>query len=154
MLRRTMRPRAPALLALSALYVLGAMAPPVDAARDRCIGSPNVVQLRGIVGVDSESAAIGQLRLVHGDRSIPFAVVSAQRLTGEPAEGVEVLQRLGPGTPTIRVVGTAKTLAPLLDAKSGTTVDIRGLLDDADRYLQLLEAGAEGASPSPAVDAE
>jgi hypothetical protein len=152
MLRRTMRPRGLALLALAALYAL--MARPADAARGACIGSPNVVQLRGIVGVDSESAAIGQLRLVHGDRSIPFAVVSAQRLTGEPAEGVEVLQRLGPGTPTIRVVGTAKTLAPLLDAKPGTTVDIRGLLDDADRYLQLLEAGEEGASPSPAADAE
>jgi hypothetical protein len=124
-------------------------------AREACIGSPNIVQLRGVVGVDSESAALGQLRLVHGERSIPFAVVSAQRVTGDPAEGVEVLKRLGPGTPRLLVVGAADTLAPLLDAKTGTKVDLRGVLDDADRYFQVLEARAvPEVSPSPAAGSE
>lgn len=144
MLRRPTRTRATLALAL-----LGGLSGLILASPGAAIGSPNVVQLRGVIGVDAESAAIGQLRLVHGDQSIPFAVVSAERVTGAPAEGPEVLQRLGPGTPPIQVVGDPKTLAPLLDAKTGTKLQIRGLLDDADRFLQLLEAKVLELPPSP-----
>jgi hypothetical protein len=116
------------------------------------VGMPNVVLLAGVVGVDHESAAIGQLRLMHGDRSIPFAVVSAQRLTGRPAPGVEILQRLGPGVPQVRVVGTPKALAPLLEAKPGSRIELRGVLDDANRYLQLLDAAAPLAKDGDPAD--
>ena len=116
------------------------------------VGMPNVVLLKGVVGVDAESAAIGQLRLLHGDRSIPFAVISAQRLTGAPAPSVQILQRLGPGVPQVRVVGTPQTLAPLLEAKSGSTIELRGVLDDANRYLQLLDAEAPPAKGTDPAD--
>jgi hypothetical protein len=134
--------------ALAALALAAALASPASARPGACVGAPNVVSLKGVVGVDDETAAIGQLRLVHGDRSIPFAVVSAQRLTGGPAEDLQVLQRLGPGVPQIRVVGTPKTLAPLLEAKPGTTVELRGVLDDANRYMQLLDAEDPASTPA------
>ena len=114
------------------------------------VGMPNVVLLKGVVGAEADTAAIGQLRLLHGDRSIPFAVISAQRLTGPPTPAVQILQRLGPGVPQLRVVGTEKALAPLLEAKSGSTVELRGVLDEADRFFQLLDAEApapQGVDP-------
>src|SRR5262245_52537931 len=136
---------------LAAFAVASFLAMAAAPDRGACVGAPNVVALTGIVGVDADSAAIGHLRLVHGGRSIPFAVVSARRVTGAPAQGPEVLQRLGPGVPQIRVVGTDKALAPLLDAKSGTTIELRGLLDDGTRYLQLLDAGElPGRTPEAA----
>jgi hypothetical protein len=125
---------------LAGIALAGALAIAASAEPGACIGAPNVVVLKGLVGVDDDSAAIGQLRLVNGDRSIPFAVVSAQRVTGGPAEDLEVLKRLGPGVPRVVVVGTPRALAPLLEAKPGTTVELRGVLDDSNRYLQLLDA--------------
>jgi hypothetical protein len=139
-----------AVLLASALPRGEASASRIRVERGACVGAPNVIAFRGIVGVDDESAAIGQLRLLHGDRTIPFAVVSAQRLSGAPAEGVEILQRLGPGVPRLRVVGSPRTLAPLLDAKPGATVELRGVLDDANRYFQLLDA--EDPPPAEATD--
>jgi len=138
-------------LRLTAVAVASFLAIAATPDRGACVGTPNVVVLKGVVGGDAESGAIGKLHLVHGDRSIPFAVVSAQRVTGGPAEGVEVLKRLGPGVPQIRVVGTDAVLAPLLEAKSGTMLQLRGLLDDGTRYLQLLEAGdLPGKTPDAA----
>lgn len=137
-----------ALLGSVLLGLCCALAAPVLGAP--CIGAPNVVELSGVVD-RSDAGAVGEVRLVAGGRTIAFAVLNARRLGGLPADAVQILERLGPGIPKIQVVGTSELLAPLLAAKPGETVVLRGVLDDANRYLQLLDA-KELPAPSPAVE--
>ena len=134
------------------LFVLSGLLPvPLSAVpgADRtaaCIGAPNVVEFHGVIGEEDADAA-GKLVLLHGERRIDFAVAGARRLGGPPADVLQILQRLGPGTPRLQVVGPESVIAPLLRARAGTRLELRGVLDEGNRYFQLLEArGASGES--------
>jgi hypothetical protein len=79
-----------------------------------------------------------QTILLVGSKEIPFSVVSAQRLSGAPENGVGVLLPMGPGQPRIRAVGDDTFLRPLAAAPAGTEVTIIGNLMVGMRYLEIL----------------
>ncbi|HZR81953.1 MAG TPA: hypothetical protein VFD92_12715 [Candidatus Binatia bacterium] len=136
-----MKSRALALSAAAGLLaVLAALDPP--AARAGIGAGPgfgiNLVRLRGVLGADRAPGHIMQTSLLVGDKTIPFSVVSAERISGVPEDGVGVLLPMGPGQPQIRAVGEPAFIKPLEDAPPGTEVTIIGNLITGMRYLELL----------------
>ena len=109
----------------------------------------DVVRFDGIVGQTGVPDSIGDLRLAIGTKSVPYSVLRAQKVTGNPATGPEIFSALGPGPPPLRVEGRDATVARITDAKPGTRLTITGNLDAANAFLTLMDV-EPAPSPSPA----
>lgn len=100
----------------------------------------SLVRLDGVLGVENAPGNIVQATLAIGAKSIPFSVLAAQRISGEPFEGPGVLLALGPGPPPIRVEGRPETVEKLLDAPKGARAVITGTLGLGMATLTLMSA--------------
>jgi len=109
----------------------------------------DVVRFDGIVGETRVPHSVGDLTLAIGDKSIPFSVLRAQKITGNPATGPEIFSALGPGPPPLRVAGRDATVAKITEAKPGTRLTITGDLEAASAFLTLMDVEPAPA-PSPA----
>lgn len=101
----------------------------------------SLVRMQGVIG--SAPGSVGQITLAIGKKSIPFSVVTAQRISGPPAMAPEILSWLGPGPPPVRVEGRRGTTKKLLAAPTGAHVTIVGNLNPATPLLTLMEVVVE-----------
>ena len=99
----------------------------------------NLVRMNGILGTQSAPGSAGQVTLAIGGKSVPFSVLSAQRISGDPAMAPEILSALGPGPPPIRVQGRRAMTTKLTGAPSGTKVTITGNLNAGTPLWVLME---------------
>lgn len=99
----------------------------------------NLVRMTGILGAQNAPGSAGQVTLAIGEKNIPFSVLSAQRISGDPAMAPEILSALGPGPPPIRVQGRRAMTKKLTAAPSGAKVTITGNLNAATPLWVLME---------------
>lgn len=128
-------------LALSAVILLGRPAP--------SFAGFDVVRFDGIIGETAVPGSVGDLTLAIGARSIPYSVLAAQKMTGNPAMAPEIFSALGPGPPPLRVEGRDGTIAKITEAKAGTRLTITGNLNVGSSFLTLMDVAAV-PTPSPA----
>jgi hypothetical protein len=114
-----------------------------------CLAGFDVVRFDGIIGESGASGSVGDLTLAIGDKSVPYCVLQAQKISGNPATGPEIFSALGPGPPPLRVEGRDATVAKITGAKPGTRLVITGNLDAGNAFLTLMDVEAAPA-PSPA----
>jgi len=99
----------------------------------------SLVRMQGVLGATNVPGNVGQLTLAIGDKSIPFSVLSAQKISGDPAMAPEIFSALGPGPPPIRVEGRKGMTKKLVGAPSGTRVTIVGNLNTATPLWTLMD---------------
>jgi hypothetical protein len=99
----------------------------------------SLVRMQGVIGTPDAPGSVGQVTLAIGTKSIPFNVISAQKISGEPAMAPEILSALGPGPPPIRVEGSDGTTKKLVDAPAGSQVTITGNLNFGTPLLTLMQ---------------
>jgi hypothetical protein len=109
----------------------------------------DVVRFDGIIGETGVSGSVGDLTLAIGDKSVPYSVLQAQKMTGNPAMGPEIFSALGPGPPPLRVEGRDAVVAKITGAKPGTRLVITGNLNAGNAFLTLMSVEA-APTPSPA----
>jgi hypothetical protein len=106
----------------------------------------SLVRMQGVLGAQNVPGNVGQLTLAIGDKSIPFSVLSAQKISGAPAMAPEIFSALGPGPPPIRVEGRKGMIKKLVGAPSGTRVMIVGNLNAATPLWTLMEVVVDKAT--------
>ncbi|MEW6267945.1 MAG: hypothetical protein AB1689_01445 [Thermodesulfobacteriota bacterium] len=109
----------------------------------------DLVRLDGVLGVTNPPGTMVQTTLSIGAKSVPFAALKAERISGDPFEGPGVLLALGPGPPPIRVEGRSETIDQLVSAPAGTRVVLIGNLNVGPALLTLMSVEVmPSASPS------
>lgn len=108
----------------------------------------DVVRFDGIIGETGVPSSVGDLTLAIGDKSVPYSVLQAQKMTGNPAMGPEIFSALGPGPPPLRVEGREETVAKITGATPGTRLMITGNLNAGNAFLTLMSVEV-APSPSP-----
>lgn len=109
----------------------------------------DVVRMEGVIGDASTPGAVKQLTLAIGTKSVPFSVLSAQKVSGAPAQAPEIFSALGPGPPPVRVEGRDTATEKITSAAPGTRATIVGNFDAGNAFLTLMDveigksAGAE-----------
>lgn len=136
------RPRGRALAALLFAAACLSLARP-------CLADLDVVRFDGIIGETGVPGNVGDLTLAIGDKSVPYSVLQAQKMTGNPATGPEIFSALGPGPPPLRIEGRDTAVAKITGAKPGTRVVITGNLNAGNAFLTLMSVEA-APTPSPA----
>jgi hypothetical protein len=109
----------------------------------------DVVRFDGVIGASDVPNSVGVLTLAIGDKSVSYSVLTAQKITGNPAMAPEIFSALGPGPPPLRVEGREATVAKITGAKPGTRLTITGNLNAGNAFLTLMEVEA-APTPSPA----
>ena len=119
------------------IYVLLALATlaPVPAA----LAGVNLVRMEGVLGVQNAPGSVAQLTLAIGTKTVQLSLLTAQRISGDPAMAPEIVSALGPGPPPIRVEGRAGMIKQIVDAPPDTRVTITGNLDTGIPFLTLME---------------
>jgi hypothetical protein len=107
-------------------------------ARDAAAGI-DLVRMEGVIGTQNAPGSVAQLTLAIGAKSIPFSVLTAQRISGMPASAPEIFSALGPGPPPLRVEGRDVMIGKLVDAPADTRVTITGNLDVGNAFLTLMD---------------
>jgi hypothetical protein len=112
-------------------------------------GGVDLVRLDGILGTNDAPGTIVQTTLAIGSKSVPFSVLAAQRISGDPFNGPGVLLALGPGPPPIRIEGRDETVGRLMSAPPGTRAVLVGNLQVGMALLTLMSVEiTPSASPS------
>ncbi|MBY0277153.1 hypothetical protein K2Z84_17605 [Candidatus Binatia bacterium] len=109
----------------------------------------DVVRFDGVIGESAVPGSVGDLTLAIGAKSIPYSVLAAQKMTGNPAMAPEIFSALGPGPPPLRVEGRDGAIAKITGAKPGTRLTITGNLNAGSSFLTLMDVAA-APTPSPA----
>jgi hypothetical protein len=99
----------------------------------------SLVRMTGVLGAQNAPGNVGQLTLAIGAKSVPFSVLSAQRISGNPAMAPEIFSSLGPGPPPIRVQGRAGMTKKLIGSPAGTHVTIVGNLNPGTPLWTLMD---------------
>ena len=102
-----------------------------------------------MIGQSGLPDSVGDLTLAIGDKSLPYCVLKAQKISGSPATGPEIFSALGPGPPPLRVEGRDAAVAKITGASPGTRLVITGNLNAGNAFLTLMDVEAAPA-PSPA----
>lgn len=131
-----------------ACLLLAVLAAAIALTPARSAAAFDVVRFDGVVGETRVPRSVGDLTLAIGARSIPYSVLGAQKVTGNPATAPEIFSALGPGPPPLRVEGRDATVAKITDAPPGTRLVIIGNLDLANAFLTLMDVEPAPA-PSP-----
>ena len=114
-----------------------------------CRAGFDVVRFEGVIGQSGLPDSVGDLTLAIGDKSLPYCVLKAQKISGNPATGPEIFSALGPGPPPLRVEGRDAAVAKITGASPGTRLVITGNLNAGNAFLTLMDVEAAPA-PSPA----
>jgi hypothetical protein len=103
----------------------------------------DLVRMEGLVRTPDAPGNVASLTLAIGDQSVPFSVLKAQKMSGNPATGPEIFSALGPGPPPLRIEGSDALVKQITDAKAGTRLTLTGNLDTANAFMTLMEVSAE-----------
>jgi hypothetical protein len=114
-----------------------------------CRAGFDVVRFDGVIGATGVANSVGVLTLAIGDKSVPYSVLSAQKISGDPAMAPEIFSALGPGPPPIRIQGREGMVAKITGATPGSRLTITGNLNAGNALLTLMQVEAPPA-PSPA----
>lgn len=137
MARRSRRPFARGTLGLGLLVGLGVAAPP-QRVPAQVVAGVNLVRLEGVLGETNVPGNMLQSTLIVGMKHLPFSVLAAQRLSGDPMNGPGILLATGTDQPVIRLVGRTELLRTVLDAPAGTRAVLVGNFSPGQSYLTLM----------------
>ena len=106
----------------------------------------DLVRMEGIVRTPNAPGSVAQLTLAIGTESVPFSVLTAQKISGNPAMAPEIFSALGPGPPPVRVEGRDEMLKKITGAEPGTRLTITGNLNAGSAFLTLMEVSTDASA--------
>jgi hypothetical protein len=106
----------------------------------------DLVRMEGVVRTSSAPGSVAQLTLAIGTESVPFSVLTAQKISGNPAMAPEIFSALGPGPPPLRIEGRDEMTKKITGAEPGTRLTITGNLNAGSAFFTLMEVSTDASA--------